>query len=161
MYTTREGSPRCGLLTSPLGARRVGGPLALTPLLPVCPEGAATGMIDTLPGGGPMRQYVIRMTHPPDQCPTANARIREVFIKGAPELPRLAQRLGVKFLAGPYILGAEHETVIVVESETLEAVQDVIVQSGLVQWNAVRVSYAMSVQEAVQNMERVPPPLYT
>lgn len=62
-----------------------------------------------------MHRYVIRMTHPPDQCPTADARIREVVVKGAPELPRLAQRLGEKFLAGPSILGADHETVVVVD----------------------------------------------
>lgn len=104
-----------------------------------------------------MHRYVIRMTHPPDQCPTADARIREVFVKGAPELPRLAQRLGEKFLAGPSILGAEHETVVVVESETLEAVQDFIVQSGLVQWNAGRVSVPCRSGRR-QTMERVPPP---
>lgn len=34
-----------------------------------------------------MPQYVIRLTHPPDQCPTANAKVREMFITGAPALP--------------------------------------------------------------------------
>jgi len=107
-----------------------------------------------------MPQYVIRLTHPPDQCPTANAKIRETFIKGAPELPQLAQKLRIKFLAGPLILGAEHEGVAVVEADTLETVQEFVLQSGLVQWNSVRVSQAMSVQEAIQAIERVPPPLY-
>ena len=107
-----------------------------------------------------MPQYVIRLTHPPDQCPTANSKTREMFIKGAPELPQLAQRLGLTFLAGPLILGAEHDGIAVVEADKLETVQEFILQSGLVQWNSVRVSQAMSVQEAIQSLEKVPPPLY-
>jgi len=107
-----------------------------------------------------MPQYVIRMTHPPDQCPTSNAKIREMFLKGAPELPQLAQRLGITFLAGPLIIGAEHEGVAVVEAGNLETVQEFVLRSGLVQWNSVRVSQAMSVQEAIQSIEKVPPPLY-
>lgn len=62
-----------------------------------------------------MPQYVIRLTPPPDQCPTANAKVREIFIKGAPALPHLAQRLGLTFLAGPLSLGADHEGLAVVE----------------------------------------------
>ena len=107
-----------------------------------------------------MPQYVIRLTHSPDQCPTANTKTREMFIKGAPELPQLAQRLGLTFLAGPLILGAEHDGIAVVEADKLETVQEFILQSGLVQWNSVRVSQAMSVQEAIQSIEKVPPPLY-
>jgi hypothetical protein len=107
-----------------------------------------------------MPQYVIRLTHPPDQCPTANAKIRAIFLQGAPELPQLAQRLGITFLAGPLIIGSEHEGVAVVEAGNVETVQEFVLQSGLVQWNSVRVSQAMSIQEAIQSMEKVPPPLY-
>jgi hypothetical protein len=107
-----------------------------------------------------MPQYVIRLTHPPDQCPTANAKTREMFVKGAPELPQLAQKLRITFLAGPLILGSEHEGVAVVEADKIETVQEFVLQSGLVQWNSVRVSQAMSVQEAIQSLEKVPPPLY-
>lgn len=107
-----------------------------------------------------MSQYVIRMTHPPDQCPTANAKVRELFVKSTSEFPQLVQKLHVKFVAGPLILGAEHEGIAVVESDKIEAVQDFVEQSGLVQWNSVRVSQAMTVQEAIQKMEMIPPPLY-
>jgi hypothetical protein len=107
-----------------------------------------------------MPQYVIRLTHPPDQCPTANAKIRDIFLQGAPELPQLAQRLGITFLAGPLIIGSEHEGVAVVEAGNLETVQEFVLQSGLVQWNSARVSQAMSVQEAIQSLEKIPPLLY-
>jgi len=83
-----------------------------------------------------------------------------MFVKGAPELPQLAQKLRIRFLAGPLILGAEHEGVAVVEADKIETVQEFILQSGMVQWNSVRVSHAMSVQEAIESLEKVPPPLY-
>lgn len=46
------------------------------------------------------------------------------------------------------------------EAATLETVQEFVLQSGLVQWNAVRVSPAMSVPEAIQSLDKVSPPLY-
>jgi hypothetical protein len=52
-----------------------------------------------------MPLYVIRLTHPPDQCPTANSKIREMLAKGVPALPQLAEKLGIKFLAGPLVIG--------------------------------------------------------
>lgn len=108
-----------------------------------------------------MPQYVIRLTHPPDQCPTANAKTRKMLLEGATALPQLAQKLRVKITAGPLILGMEHEGVAVVEADSVETVQEFILQSGLMQWNAVRVSSARSMQQAVEEMSRVPPPLYS
>ena len=51
-----------------------------------------------------MPTYVVRSTHPPDQCPTANSKVREVVQKAAPEMPGLAQGLGVRIVAGPRLL---------------------------------------------------------
>jgi len=108
-----------------------------------------------------MPQYVIRITHPPDQCPTANAKTRKMLLEGATALPQLAQKLRVKITAGPLILGMEHEGVTVVEADSVETVQEFILQSGLMQWNSVRVSSARTMQQAIEEMSRVPPPLYS
>lgn len=107
-----------------------------------------------------MPLYVIRLAHPPDQCPTANSKIREMLAKGAPALPQLAEKLGIKFLAGPLVIGDEHEGVAVVEADKIETVRDFVRQSGSVQWNSVRVSMAQPLQEALKELEKVPPPLY-
>lgn len=107
-----------------------------------------------------MPQYVIRATHPPDQCPIANSKTRELMVKGAPELPGLASRLGVKIVIGPLILGAEHENIAVVEADRIEAVDDFVLQSGLAQWNSVRVSSAQTMQQALADLDKIPPPLY-
>jgi hypothetical protein len=107
-----------------------------------------------------MPQYVIRLTHPPDQCPTANGKIRDLFTKAASTFPQLAQKLKVNFVAGPLILGAEHESIAVAEADTIETIEEFVLQSGLIQWNTVRVAAAMSLEEAMQRLERVPPPIY-
>ncbi len=107
-----------------------------------------------------MPQYVVRMTHPPDQCPTANAKTRKMLVEGASAIPQLAQKLRIKFVVGPLIIGTEHDGVAVVEADNVETVEDFIEQSGLVQWNSVRVSSARSLQEAIEDMKKVPPPLY-
>ncbi len=104
-----------------------------------------------------MPQYVIRLTHSSDQCPTANAKVRDLFIKGMPAMPQLAEKLGLKFLAGPLILGAEHEGIAIVEADNVEAVQDFVIQSGMVQWNSVRVTAAMTAQQAVAELEKLTP----
>ncbi len=107
-----------------------------------------------------MPQYVVTAKHSSDQCPTANSKTRQLMVRGAKELPQLAQRLKIQFIVGPLILGAEHESVAVVEADRYETVQDFILQSGLVQWNAVRISPAMTQEEALAKLEKVPPPLY-
>jgi len=107
-----------------------------------------------------MSQYVIRLTHTSDQCPTANSKSREMYVKGVPELPQLAQKLGLKFLAGPLVLSAEHEGIAVVEADNIETVHEFVLQSGLVQLNSVRVTLAQPIEEALKQMERIPPPLY-
>jgi len=43
-----------------------------------------------------MALYLIRLVHTSDQCPSANAKIRERVQKGTPEMPKLAQSSGSK-----------------------------------------------------------------
>ena len=107
-----------------------------------------------------MPTYVVRLTHTSDQCPTANSKVRERVVGGAAEVPKAAERLGVKLVVGPLVLGAEHEAVTVVEANTVEAVNDFLVETGLMQWNSARVSMAQPLPEALADMERMPPPLY-
>ena len=107
-----------------------------------------------------MSQYVIRLVHTSDQCPSSNSKIRERMLKGAVEIPRLAEKLGIRFVAGPLVLAAEHEGIAVVEADKPEAIHEFILQSGLMQWNSVRVTPAQTLQDAMKDLERVPSPLY-
>jgi hypothetical protein len=77
--------------------------------------------------------------------------------KGAPAFPGLGQKPGVKFIVGPLVLGAEHESITVVEADRVEAVDNFVIQSALVQWNTVKVSSAMTMEEAMKMMPSLPP----
>jgi uncharacterized protein with GYD domain len=107
-----------------------------------------------------MPLYVVRLTHPPDQCPLSNTKVRQMMTKGAPEMPKMAKKMGIKFIAGPLVIGAEHDGLAVVEANQLETVQDFVLQSGLSQWNSVKVSQALPLDEALKELDKAPPPLY-
>src|SRR5438309_1071976 len=56
-----------------------------------------------------MEQFALIATHPPDQCPTANETIRKFFLNRSPEMTKIAEKLGVEYLAGP-IITTEHKS---------------------------------------------------
>jgi hypothetical protein len=107
-----------------------------------------------------MTTFVVTLVHTSDQCPTANSKVRERVVGGAAEIPGLAEKLGVKIVAGPLVLASEHESVAVVEADRVESVNDFIQRSGLIQWNSVRVSLAEPLQEALGRLDSLPPALY-
>ncbi len=90
--------------------------------------------------------YVVLGDHNPEICPTANARTREMMLKGAAEIPNLAKRHGVKVLSGPWV-NREHLSVLVVEADKAEALDQFVVESGLSHWNRVRVLPSVSLME--------------
>ena len=75
-------------------------------------------------------------------------------------MPALAARLGVKMVAGPLVLAAEHESLSILETDRAETVYGFLLESGLIQWNSARVSLAQPLEEALGELGRVPPPLY-
>jgi hypothetical protein len=107
-----------------------------------------------------MPQFVLRLTHPPDQCPLSNSKVRSLAAKGAVELPKLAEKHGIRFVLGPTVLASEHEALAVIETDKVENIDEFILQSSLAQWNAVRVSSARPLSEAMKELERAPSPLY-
>ncbi len=101
--------------------------------------------------------YVMLAEHTADICPTANARTHEVMLKGAPEIPNLAKRHGIKVLSGPWV-NREHLTVMVVESEKSEALDQFISESGLAQWNRVRILPSLDLMgEGMKDVQRSKP----
>jgi hypothetical protein len=107
-----------------------------------------------------MSTFVVRLSHTADQCPTANGKVRERVLGGAAEIPVLAGQLGVTIVAGPLVLGSEHESIAVVEADRVEAVNDFVQQSGLIQWNSIRISLAEPLADALAHIDQMPPPIY-
>lgn len=100
--------------------------------------------------------YVLLATHTPETCPTSNSKTRELLLRRAPEMPDLARKVGVKIVAGP-LVNREHVTVIVVEAAKGEALDQFISESGLAQWNSVRVMPSLMLEEAMKEVECVKP----
>ncbi len=107
-----------------------------------------------------MPTYFVRLTHTSDQCPTASSKVRERVLGGAADIPKLAEATGVKIVVGPLVLGSEHESVAVVEAAGVEAVNEFVQRSGLIQWNSVRVSMAEPLEVALSRMDQMPPAIY-
>lgn len=92
--------------------------------------------------------FVVLATHNAEVCPTANSKTRDLMIQNAPQMTALAQRLGVKLIAGPFV-NREHISVVIVES-TAEALDHYLVESHLAQWNSVRVLPSLPIEEGLR-----------
>ena len=62
-------------------------------------------------------------------------------------------KLGVKIVAGPFV-SREHLSVVVVEADKIEAVDQFILQSGLEQWNSVRILPSNTMQDGMREIEK-------
>ncbi|HVT42700.1 MAG TPA: hypothetical protein VHD39_06920 [Acidimicrobiales bacterium] len=90
--------------------------------------------------------YVLLASHSPEVCPSSNAKSKAMLLEMGPKIPGIADKNGVKLLAGPFI-NREHLTVVIAETERAEDLDAFILEAGLAQWNTVRVlpSHTMDV----------------
>ena len=104
-----------------------------------------------------MPQYVILAEHSPDICPSSNSRSRARAIEGMGQnLPKLSEEAGVTFLTGPLHLDPGHRTVAVVDAPSVEAVAQLVYDSGLSQWNTVEVCPTTPVAELMARVGDFP-----
>ena len=76
--------------------------------------------------------YVIIGEHSAEVCPSSNAKTKALLLEVGPQIPKIAEQNGVTIVAGPFV-NREHITVVVVESERAEAVDDFLMQARLPQ----------------------------
>ncbi len=95
-----------------------------------------------------MATFAVIAEHPPELCPTSNARTRQMLKEAAAQLPQLAEQLDVDIVT-LRIFGPEHIVLAVVEANDVEAVRDFILQSRLIQWNTTRIHATYSIEEAL------------
>ena len=98
--------------------------------------------------------FVLLSDHSPETCPTSNSKVRDLLLKGAPEIPNIAKRLGVNIAAGP-LVSREHLVVTVAEAQSMEAIDKFIVETGLEQWNRVRIIPMHTMQEGMQELNNM------
>jgi len=100
--------------------------------------------------------FALITTHPPDQCPTANSTIRKLAMKKAGEIPALARKHGIKFLAGPTVSN-QHKGVALIEAENVSGINDFLLESCLIQWNSIEVIPSRPMDEALKSLDTLSP----
>ena len=95
-----------------------------------------------------MATFAVIAEHPPELCPTSNARTRQMFKEGAAQIPRLAEQLGIEIVT-LRIFGPDHIVLAVVEAGDIEVVRNFILQSRLIQWNTTTIHATYSLDEAI------------
>ena len=101
-----------------------------------------------------MATFALLAEHPPNLCPTSNAQTRRMLKNGVGQIPQLAEQLGVE-IGTLRIFGPEHIILAVVEADDIDSVRSFALQSGLMQWNTVRINATYSIEEAVAMVDEV------
>ncbi|EPJ40020.1 hypothetical protein STAFG_2892 [Streptomyces afghaniensis 772] len=78
------------------------------------------------------------------------------MLQTAPDIPNLAQKAGVEIVAGPFV-NREHTIVVVVQSDKVENVDRLLIDSRLPQWNRVRVLPSLTMEEGLTDIEAQTP----
>jgi hypothetical protein len=77
-------------------------------------------------------------------------------MKGGPEMPNIAKKLGINIAAGP-LVSREHLIVTVAEAQSVDAIDKFIVETGLEQWNRVRIIPVQTMQESMPQLASMKP----
>ena len=100
-------------------------------------------------------QFLVVGEHPPDLCPSANEKIRNMASEGGQQMPQLAEQLGVKINA-TYVPMTNHKVFVAVEADSIEAVREFTWQGRLSQWNTVEIYAVATLEEAIGRSQELP-----
>jgi len=100
-------------------------------------------------------QFVLISRHPPELCPTSNAKTRQLLKQSAKEIPDIAKKLGLKIIT-VNVYGPDHEILAVVEANSIETVREFTVLSRLIQWSTTTVHATWSMEEALARIDTLP-----
>lgn len=95
--------------------------------------------------------FVILGVHNPETCPTSNAKTRALLLETGPQIPAIAEKHGVRIVAGPFV-NREHTTVIVVEANGGEDLDAFLWEARLPQWNSMRILPSKTMEEGVREI---------
>lgn len=101
-----------------------------------------------------MPQYLIVGQHPPDLCPSANEKIRNLAAQGAEGMPALAEKLGVR-LTATYVPMTNDQVFVAVEADAANAVREFAFQGRLGQWNTIEILQTSTLEEALERVQEL------
>ncbi len=97
--------------------------------------------------------YVLLATHTAELCPTSNSKTKNLMLEIAPEIPNIAQKVGVVFVAGPFV-NREHMVVAIVEADKAESVDQLLVETRLANWNTVRILPSLPMEKGMEELQK-------
>ena len=100
--------------------------------------------------------FAVIAEHPPELCPTSNAKTRQILQEGAGQIPTLAEQLGLNIVT-MRIFGPDHIIVAVVEADDIDSVRAFALKSRLMQWNTVNIHATYSIEEAIPLIDDLEP----
>jgi hypothetical protein len=103
-----------------------------------------------------MATFAVIAEHPPELCITSNAQTRQMLKEGAPQIPQLAEQLGLNIIT-MRALGPDHVMIAVVEADDIEAVREFMFQSRLIQWNTTKIYATYSIEEVLAKADGMEP----
>jgi hypothetical protein len=95
--------------------------------------------------------YVILAEHSAEVCPTSNAKTKALLLDLAPQIPKIAEKNGVKIVSGPFV-NHEHMSVVIVETDSADSLDAFLVESRLPQWNRVRAIPSQPIAEGMKEV---------
>ena len=95
--------------------------------------------------------YVVLASHSAEVCPISNAKSKALLLDVGPQIPAMAEKNGVKLLAGPFV-NREHLSVVIAEADRAEDIDAFIVESRLAHWNTVRVLPSHTIEEGMKEI---------
>ena len=102
-----------------------------------------------------MPKYVVISNHPPNSCPSSNAKIRERGNKLGVEIPPLMKKHNIKAEVMVH-LDPGHKLLWVLEAPNSEAVRDMIYDGGFHQYNDFEFYMASTLEEVTSWTEKLP-----
>jgi hypothetical protein len=103
-----------------------------------------------------MPRYVVLTDHRPDTCPLASKTVRKWAEDMSKRMPEMARELGVTMVQPPLHLDPGHQTVAIVDADSIETVSRLVFDVGLAHFNTVQVFPATPVSELTERVADLP-----
>jgi len=103
-----------------------------------------------------MNRYLAELFHDPGISPAANAAARERARQTHEALPGLMAEKTVSLIA-EYHLDPEHRAILIFDAPNIEAVRDVLVQSGFMQYCNGRIYPVSTLKQALERTKDLKP----
>jgi len=100
-------------------------------------------------------QYAILQSHPPDNCPMSNAKVRAHALAVLPQLEERAKAKGIEITVNVH-LDPAHRALMIFDAPSAESVRDLVYEGGFMQFTEMELFLITPIPELVQRIDQFP-----